>query len=208
MGLISSTHSICRYHIEGEVQSSIIDVVKNGLIQNKIPDVQSEYEVVSAGWVPFESPYNPDFEKFGFEFGTNFVFSLRIDKKTIPPSLIQKHMAIELEKAKLNFNTIFISKNHKAEIKQKVIDDLIKKIVFIPYLYDVLWDYENKNLYLFTTQKKVNEFFVTLFLKSFDLKPFRIFPYTLIEKKLRFSNSHKDKIYSLAPLKYVRENHA
>ena len=68
------------------------------LIQNAIPKMESEYEEISAGWTPVESPYNPDFEKFSFQFGTYFIFSLRIDKKSIPTKLIQKHMAVEIEK--------------------------------------------------------------------------------------------------------------
>jgi hypothetical protein len=32
MGLISSTHSISRYHIDGKIAGSIVEEVRNGLI--------------------------------------------------------------------------------------------------------------------------------------------------------------------------------
>ena len=204
MGLISSTHSITRYAVDGNIEGSINEVVREGLIKYSIPKIESEYDEITAGWTPLESPYNPNFEQFSFTFGTYFVFSLRIDKKSIPGKLIQKYMAIEIDKKLKNSGRDFISKNEKSEIKELVTDILMHKIPAIPNLYDVLWDYEQKNIYLYTTQKAANEFFETIFLKSFKLKPIRLFPYTLIETKSFFSNTQKDLVMNLTPLKYSR----
>jgi recombination associated protein RdgC len=204
MGILSSTHSITRYHINGKIESSINEKVQAGLIKYSIPKIENEYDEITAGWTPLESPYNPDFENFSFTFGTYFVFSLRVDKKSIPAKLIQKYMAVEIEKKKKKSGREFISKNEKSEIKEFIIDILMHKIPAVPNLYDVLWDYENNNLYLYTTQKAANEFFETLFLKSFKLKPIRLFPYTIVETKSLFSNPQKDKILTLTPLKYSR----
>ena len=204
MSLISSTHSITRYHIDGKIENSINETILNGLIKYSIPKIESEYDEIIAGWAPLESPYNPDFEKFSYIFGTYFVFSLRIDKKSIPGKLIQKYMAIETEKKKEKSGRDFISKNEKSELKEYVTDILMHKIPAVPNLYDILWDYEQNNLYLYTTQKAATEFFETIFLKSFQLKPIRLFPYTLIETKSSFSAPQKDKILTLTPLKYSR----
>ncbi len=204
MGLISSTHSVTRYHIDGKIEGSINEKVREGLIKYSIPKIENEYDEISAGWTPLESPYNPDFESFSFLFGTYFVFSLRVDKKSIPAKLIQKYIAMEIEKKKEKSGRDFISKNEKSELKEHVIDILMHKIPAVPNLYDVLWDYEEKNLYLYTTQKAANEFFETIFLKSFKLKPIRLFPYTLIETKSSFQSSQKDKFLTLTPLKYSR----
>jgi len=176
--------------------------VREGLIQNAIPKIESEYDEIIAGWTPIESPYNPDFEGFSFLFGTYFVFSLRIDKKSIPAKLVHKQMAIEIEKKKKDTGRDMISKNEKSEIKEMVMDILMHKIPSIPNLYDVLWDYENKQLFLFSTQKAANELFETLFFKSFNHKPIRIFPYTLVEKLGRFSADQKDRILALSPLTF------
>jgi len=118
--------------------------------------------------------------------------------------LIQKYMVLEIEKKKASSSRDFLSKNEKSEIKEQVVDILMHKIPAVPNIYDVLWDYEKQNAYLFTTQKAANEFFETLFLKSFNLKAVRLFPYTLIEKKSEFSDTRKDRALSLAPVKYSR----
>lgn len=204
MGLISSTHAVSRYHVDGDIDGSVLEEVRNGLVKNAITKMESEYDEISAGWAPVESPYNPDFQKYTFQFGTYFLFSLRIDKKSIPAKLVQKHMALEIEKKLEQTGRDFISKNEKSEIKDHVMDILMHKVPAVPNIYDVLWDYEGKNLYFFTTQKAANEFFETIFFKSFHLKPIRLFPYTIVEKKSDFKADKKDRVLTLTPFKYSR----
>ena len=204
MGLIASTHTVSRYYIDGEIDGSVTETVRDGLIKNAIPVMENEYEEISAGWTPIEKPYDPNFEKYSFQFGTYYLFSLRIDKKSIPAKLIQKHMAMETQKKLEESGREFLSKNEKSELKEMVIDILMHKIPSIPSMYDVLWDYEKKRVYLFTTQKAANEFFETIFFKSFGLKAIRLFPYTVVETKSDFSDPQKDKILALTPYKFSR----
>ena len=118
MGLISSTHSMSRYHIEGSFEAGVMDEVRRGLTENAMPKQENEYEELSAGWTPYESPYNSDFEKFSFIFGTYFLFSLRIDKKSIPAKLVQKEMALAIEKKKKNPAGIFYLKMKNLNLKK------------------------------------------------------------------------------------------
>jgi recombination associated protein RdgC len=204
MGFLSATLSVSRYRITEKFESEPMEQLRNGLIKHAIPKLENEYEEISAGWTPFESPYLPDFEIFSFVFGSFFLFSLRIDKKSIPAKLVHKQMAIEIEKKKQASGRDFISKNEKTEIKETVIDVLMHKMPAIPNVYDVLWDYEASDLFLLTTQKAANEFFETIFFKSFNLKPVRLFPYTLVETKSAFSPAQKDAIMTLTPLHFSR----
>ncbi|MCF8091768.1 MAG: recombination-associated protein RdgC [Desulfotignum sp.] len=204
MGFLSATLSMSRYHIQNTFETEPMEQVRKGLIKNAIPKLENEYEEISAGWTPFESPYLPDFEKFSFVFGNYFLFSLRIDKKSIPAKLVQKQMAIEIEKKKEKSGRDFISKKEKSEIKETVMDLLMHKMPAIPNVYDVLWNYETADLFLLTTQKAANEFFESIFFKSFNLKPIRLFPYTQVETKSSFSTTQKDAIMTLTPLHFSR----
>jgi len=204
MGFLSATQSMSRYHILDAFDTEPMEQVRDGLIQHAIPTLENEYEEISAGWTPFESPYLPDFEQFSFVFGTYFLFSLRIDKKSIPAKLVHKQMAIEIEKKKHASGRDFVSKNEKSEIKETIMDVLMQKMPAIPNVYDVLWDYDARNLFLFTTQKAANEFFETIFFKSFNLKPVRLFPYTLVETRSAFSSANKDRILTLTPCHFSR----
>lgn len=204
MGLITSTQSVSRYTVDGHIENPAVENIRNSLKKYSIPVIESEFDEIVSGWTPFESPYDPDFDKFSFQFGTYFVFNLRIDKKSIPAKLLQKHMAMEIAKRIEKSGRDFISKNEKSEIKDRVIDLLMRKIPSVPSIYEILWDYEEKNIYFHTTQKAANELFETLFLKTFNLKAIRLFPYTMIERKSGFSSRQKDLFAGLTPLKYSR----
>jgi recombination associated protein RdgC len=204
MGLISSTHAISRYHIDGKIDESVASHILKGLIQYGMPTIENEYDQISAGWVPVESPYTPDFEKFSYQFGTYFLFSLRVDKKSIPTKLIQKYMAIEIEKNKKKSGRDFISKTEKTKIKEHVTDILMHKIPAVPNIYDVLWNYEEKYVYFYSTQKAANELFETLFFKTFGLKAIRLFPYTIIQTHSDLSEEQKEAAQTLVPLSYSR----
>lgn len=113
MGFLSATVSMSRYRITDSFDTEPMEQVRDGLIRHAIPTLENEYEEISAGWTPFESPYLPDFEKFPFVFGTYFLFSLRIDKKSIPAKLVHKQMAIEIEKKKTRFRPGFCFQKRK-----------------------------------------------------------------------------------------------
>ena len=205
MGLLSASVSISRYTVEkDENKNSILELVRKGLKENTISTIEDEYAEILTGWTSFESHFDSDFEKYPFQFGNYFVFSFRIDKKTIPQKIIQKYTAIEIIKKLKQTNREFLSKNEKTDIKDAVIEKLMRQIPSTPNIYDVLWDYEQSNILLFTTQKAANEEFETLFLKSFNLKIIKLFPFTLIEKKSSLKENEKDKILNLSPIKFSK----
>jgi len=204
MGLLSSSLSVARYIVEGKKDDAIIDIVRKGLKENAISEIEDEYAEISTGWTPYESPFNPDFEKFSFTFGTYFVFSLRIDKKNIPAKIIQKHIAIEIAKRIKESNRDFISKNEKTDIKDIIIEKLMRQIPSTPNIYDVVWDYENSSLLFFTTQKAANEELETIFSKSFKQKIIKIFPFTMADKNSSITDQERDIILKTGPIKFSR----
>ncbi len=86
MGFLSATQSLSRYHIADRFETEPMEQVRNGLIRHAIPTMENEYEEISAGWAPFESPYLPDFEQFTFVFGTIFCFRCVLTKNRSRPN--------------------------------------------------------------------------------------------------------------------------
>ena len=183
MALLSTSQAIVRYNIPDSgiwaLEGSVMERVRNGLTQGKMPAEKNEYDEVAAGWVPFEGPYNPDFEKHNFVFGTHFVFALRIDKKTVPARAVAEQLDIAVQKKLAETDREFLSSAERSELKAMIVDQLLRKVPFVPSVYEVVWDYEGKTLLFFSTQKAANDFFETLFLKSFGFKIHQLFPYTL-----------------------------
>ena len=204
MSLLASASSITRYHVLEKLENPITEAVYTGLRQNQIPDIDDVDAALSSGWTSFQDPYTPDFEGASFAYGSYFLFSLRIDKKTIPSKLIQKYMALEIAKKRQASGREFLSKNEKQMIKEHVVNLLYLRIPATPNVYNVLWNYESSLVWFFTHLKGPNETLETLFKTSFGLTLKRIFPFSFAESNPKMSAFDHDQLLSLSPTTFQR----
>jgi hypothetical protein len=150
-----------------------------------------------VGWTSFDKPFNPDFDGSSFLIGTYFVFSLRIDKKTVPTSLIRKHCAMETAKRLAATGRKYLSRDEKSMIREQVTSVLTLRIPAIPNVYDLIWNYEESSLWFFSILKSANEELETLFFRSFQLPLIRLFPYTTADLAMGLSDTQRDNLVKL-----------
>jgi hypothetical protein len=127
------------------------------------------------------------------------VFALRIDKKMIPPKLVQKHYALEVAKHLAATGRNFLSANEKTAIKEHAVDTLNRRIPATPNTYDLAWNYKESSLWFFSNLKSANEALETLFIKSFGLQLIRLFPYSTADLMAGLSDRERDLLLKLAP---------
>lgn len=203
MGLLSASISVTRYRVEGKLEQPVMETVAAALKKNSISEIDDHASEITAGWTSFNNPYQPRFEGSSFVFGTYLLFSLRIDKKSIPAKIIQKYFSIEVAKKTKALGRRHLSKNEKQMIKDHVINVLSLRIPATPNIYDVLWNYEGASLWFFSNLKAANEELESLFAKSFKLALIRIFPYTAAQLTAELSNAELDVLAKLAPSKFA-----
>lgn len=203
MGLMSSTVSITRYRVQGRLEEPVLETVANSLKKSAISEIDNEASEKSVGWTSFESPYAPDFEGSSFLLGTYLVFSLRIDRKNIPPKTINKHFAIEKSRILAESGRVFISASEKKLIKEKVTLSLSLRIPATPNTYDLIWNYEDGKLWFFSNLKAANEDLEDLFSEAFKLSLIRLFPYTSADLTAGLSDSEHDILNKLSPAKFT-----
>ena len=199
MGLLSPSVSITRYRVQGRIDDPFLEHIVTSLKKYAILEIDNDAVEKSCGWTSFEQPYNPDFEGSSYLFGTYLVFSLRIDKKTIPSKILKKHYAIEASKRLEESERQFISRNEKKLIKEQIIHLLSMRIPATPNIYDIVWNYEEGKLWFFTNLKAANEELETLFTESFKLSLIRYFPYTAAELTDDLTDSERDRLNRISP---------
>jgi hypothetical protein len=203
MGLLSSSISITQYSVEGTLEDPILEKISNGLKKQSIEEIDDESSDKAIGWACFNDPFSTDFDQYPFQIGTHLVFSMRIDKKSIPTKIVQKHYTLEMKKKLENSGREFLSKTEKKEIKDHVLHILNLRIPATPHIYDLIWNYESSTLWFFSNLKNANEELETLFTKSFKLKLIRLFPYTMAALTSSLSNMEKDVISQLTPTRFT-----
>ena len=117
MGLMASTASLTRYKVNGQLSENPIEQVELALKRYKIVEIDNDPLEVSVGWTSLNEPFHPDFEGSSFLVASYFVFSLRIDKKSVPANVFKKHVIIEEKKRLRESGREFLSKNEKKELK-------------------------------------------------------------------------------------------
>ena len=122
MGLLSATTSLTRYQVQGKIEDPILDNIAAGLSRNMVADIDENPSEQTAGWASFHDPFKTDFERSDFVFGTSIVFALRVDKKSIPSKMVQKHFSIESAKRLAELGRDFLSADEKRAIKDHVIN--------------------------------------------------------------------------------------
>jgi hypothetical protein len=202
MGFLSTTSSITRYFVKGDLENPITETVTKALKANTIQEIDRNTAQTGTGWTSFTTPYVPDFNGNRFVFGSLYIFSLRIDKKSIPAKVLNKHIAQELAQQTTATGGGFISTSRKEAIKDKVSDQLSLRTPASPNIFDLVWDYEAHSVWLMTTQKAANEALESLFFKSFKVPLIRLFPYTQVQLLGRLDDAQKDQFANLAPTKF------
>ena len=125
MALLSSTVSIMRYKVEGKIKDPVLETVANSLKENAILEIDGDNSEKTVGWTLFDNPFSPDFEHSSFVVGPYLVFSLRIDKKTIPPKIIKKHYKALWEDN--NYKSESQAMSHQYILAKKRLDKNIQK---------------------------------------------------------------------------------
>ena len=198
MGLLSGTTSITRYKIEGKYSDSILENISSRLEKYKIKEIDGTTEQNSVGWTEFGNPFNPNFINNSVLFGNFLIFSLRIDKKTIPSKLLRKLYLEKIKNRLKEDDRGFLTKDEKEAIRNSITDNLCIKIPANPNIYDLVWNYEEKLLWFFTNIKSANQALESIFRKTFDLSLIRLFPYTMANYFLEDRIGKIDQLHHLS----------
>lgn len=203
MQLLSSTLSLTRYWVEGKLAEPVMDTVREGLKNQVIRDIDNDPAAKSIGWTESGRPFAPDFEKAQFMFGTYMVFSLRIDKKSVPAKIVNKHLSMAVARRLAETEQKQLSKTEKRQIKDEVTNRLYTRVPASPNVYDLVWDYEAGALWFFSNLKEANEEIETLFAKSFRLSLIRMFPYTEADLACGLSDKQRDAVKQAGPAAFI-----
>ena len=203
MGLLSSSVSINRYYVEGKIKESVLDTVKKGLVKHTFRENDDDPSNKNTGWTSFNNHFNPNFNGSSFVIDELFIFSLRIDKKSVSPKIIRKFFFIETAKRLEESGRGYLTANEKKAVKEQVVDALFLRVPAVPNIYDIVWNYEKSMLWFFSNNKSANEELEILFSVSFNQSLIKIFPYSEADILLGLTDKERDILSLLSPSKFA-----
>jgi recombination associated protein RdgC len=202
MGLLKGTLTFSQYRITGDLPEHFNDFFDNRIKKNAFQNVfASMMEEKTMGWTGIENIIDTDFQHARHTWGKYLLFSLRIDRKVIPPSLLRIR-CMEAERDYLARQEMKkIRRLQREEIRERVRRDLLSSASPVPSFFEASWSPTDGKLLLCSLSEKIMDDFAEHFKQSFDLA---ISPFTPWEP--RFTKAiTPEQITELDPLVVGRD---
>ena len=185
MGSIySASISFTRFRVIDPIPSELLTQIPEKLRQFAFRDIDDLPEMQAYGWVCFEDMLDTEWRTAPPQKGNYFTFSLRLDTRRIPPAIIKKQLSLALkaEKEKMQAQgKKFISRERKKDLKEQVLLRLRQRFLPVPAEFHVVWEPDRNEVWFASTQGKIIDLFMELFITSFGLHLEQIEPYSLAE---------------------------
>ncbi|MCK7467390.1 MAG: hypothetical protein MZU91_04090 [Desulfosudis oleivorans] len=120
MGLLKGSFTFARFHVDGQLPQAFLNFVNSRIKANAFRDVLKSTEEKRLGWVSLTDILDTDFENANYALGDYLIFSLRIDRKLIPPKLMKIKLMEEERR--------FLAQNGKSRINKAMAGGIKDKV--------------------------------------------------------------------------------
>jgi hypothetical protein len=169
MGLLKGTLTFSRYRVAGEAPQLTSSGIDENLKRFAFHDRPLSSQEKIMGWTGLENILDSSFAQAQYAIGDYLIFSLRIDRKVIPPSLFRVK-TLEREKAYREEKGIRkIHRDQREAIRESLRLELQEKMQPVPSFYDLCWSFSTGAVLFCSLSDKVLQDFQDFFKESFQV---------------------------------------
>lgn len=201
MGFIKGTAGYVRFAVEGELPENIWDFIADRVVTFAFKDIDETYDEDSLGWVSVTNMFDTDFEFASYAAGNYVTLSMRLDERKVSAAIVKKFVQKEEERIKKEKQLRKIPRSMRVEIKERIQNELMRKALPMPSVFDLCWNMEDSTLLFFSTNKKAQALLEDLFKESFGLSLIQQIPYLCGEHIL--DEADMDKLARITPDVFV-----
>ncbi len=177
MGFIKGTASFVRFSVEGELPENVWDFIADRVVAFSFNDIDETYDEDSLGWVSVLNMFDTEFDYASYAAGNYVTLSMRLDERKVSSTIVKKFVQKEEERIKKEKQIPKISRSMRIEIKERIENELMRKALPMPAVFDLCWNLENSTVLFFSTNKKAQALLEDLFKESFGLTLIQQIPY-------------------------------
>jgi len=172
MGILKGAMSAKRYRVVGEAPSGARSIWADALTSHGFQDpiaTTGREEVI--GWVRSDNLLVSDFRDMDQWLLEPYAhFSFRVDKKALPAQLVRAHVELGAQKWCEEHQRTPCPRSVRTEIRDFVEDDLLRKTLAVPRIYEVSWHLGEGWLLFHGHSERINTMFTRLFFRTFNLE--------------------------------------
>lgn len=183
MGLLKGAISLTRYKIMDSAKSFDAEEMAEKLKQNAFMDIEAIPEEKSVGWVEVNNMLSTEFDPTSFWFGQVMSWNLRIDKRSISASMLNKYLTMA-EAEYVGRSGEVLKADEKKNMKAKVKQDLLRRVPVTTKTIEVCWLKNKNEIWLAGNSAKDQEIFEEKWSNTFHIGLVMKIPYLLAEDLL------------------------
>ncbi len=182
MGALAGTITMRCYFVPGEIPKDFKERYLKALTKHRFADINVDQgHEESIGWVSASDPFDVEFDLNKILWGSYLIAALRHDTIRLPATAFKLHLRRAVEEHCKKTGKEKLSKAEVEEVRDLLEKQLRKKALPNIKVYDMVWNMERGVVWLWSTNKKVNEQFLDFFEETFGLAPHEKNPYTQLE---------------------------
>jgi hypothetical protein len=169
MGLLKGSITFSRYRIVGVLPDHFPEFFNERIRRYAFQNVWRMTDEKAAGWTSVENGLDTDFPYASYAQGRYMLFSLRIDRKSVAPSLLRLRI-LEAERKELaESGQKKLYREQREAIRESVRLELLGKTLPVPAFHEICWSVPDNVLTFCCLSDKVVEELQELFKESFSL---------------------------------------
>jgi recombination associated protein RdgC len=169
MGIRKGTLSFSRYRLIGDLPDQFPAFFDERIRRHAFQSVWRTADEKAAGWTGLEDPLDIDFPYASYAQGRYLLFSLRVDRKSVAPSLLRLRI-MEAERSKIaETGQKKLYREQREAIRDATRLELLGKSLPVPSFFETCWSVPDNTLYFCSLSDKVFEELQELFRDSFQL---------------------------------------
>jgi hypothetical protein len=169
MGLLKGSVTFSRYRIVGALPDHFPEFFNEKIKRYAFQTVWRTTDEKAAGWTSVENGLDTDFPYASYAQGRYMLFSLRIDRKSVAPSLLRLRI-LEAERKQLaESGQKKLYREQREAIRESVRIELLGKTLPVPSFHEICWSVPDNILTFCCLSDKVAGELQELFRESFSL---------------------------------------
>ena len=177
MGLLKGTLTFSRYHVTGNRPANFSTFIDERLKKYAFRESAAQGDENNLGWTSLENILDTDFNSEGYALGDYLLFSLRIDRKMIPASLLKVRLLEGEKKLRAESGGKRIYREQREMLKEQIRAGLLENSHPVPAFHGVCWSVSKSMLFFSSLTEKNAEEFQDLFKRSFGLTVYPFVPW-------------------------------
>ncbi|MBI4633532.1 MAG: recombination-associated protein RdgC [Deltaproteobacteria bacterium] len=177
MSLLKGSVTFTRFRIAGNHPAHFSTFIDERLKKYAFRESAVQGDEDNTGWTSLENILDTDFKNEEYALGDYLLFSLRIDRKMVPASLLKVRLLEGEKKLRVESGGKRIYREQREILKEQIRAGLLENSHPIPSFHGVCWSVSKNMLFFSSLTEKASEEFQDLFKRSFGLTVYPFVPW-------------------------------